>query len=69
MKTKDWKDVNFLEKNMNLLGVSAVEDKLQEDMTDTKAMVGILFSVVVPKKFNKNDLFQHTGNIFVCRYD
>ena len=44
-------------------------DKLQEDMTDSKAIVGILFSVVVPKNFNKNDLFQHTGNIFVCRYD
>ena len=44
-------------------------DKLQEDMTDSKAIVGILFSVVVPKNFNKDDLFQHTGNIFVCRYD
>ena len=48
---------------------SKLLDKLQEDMTDSKAIVGILFSVVVPKNFNKNDLFQHTGNIFVCRYD
>ena len=44
-------------------------DKLQEDMTDSKAIVGMLFSVTVPKSFNKDDLFQHTGNIFVCRYD
>ena len=44
-------------------------DKLQEDMTDSKAIVGMLFSVTVPKSFNKDDLFQRTGNIFVCRYD
>ena len=44
-------------------------DKLQQDMTDSKAIVGILFSVTVPKSFNKDDLYQHTGNIFVCRYD
>ena len=44
-------------------------DKLQEDMTDSKAIVGMLFSVTVPKSFNKDDLYQHTGNIFVCRYD
>ena len=44
-------------------------DKLQEDMTDSKAIVGIIFSATVPKSFNKNDLFQHTGNIFTCRYD
>ena len=44
-------------------------DKLQQDMTDSKAIVGILFSVTVPKSFNKDDLYKHTGNIFVCRYD
>ena len=43
--------------------------KLQKDMTDTKAIVGMIFSVTVPKSFNEDELFQHTGNIFICRYD
>ena len=43
--------------------------KLQKDMTDTKAIVGMIFTVTVPKSFNEDELFQHTGNIFICRYD
>ena len=43
--------------------------KLQKDMTDTKAIVGVIFTRSVPKSFDKEEPYQHTGNIFICRYD
>ena len=43
--------------------------KLQEDMKDTKAIVGVIFTLSVPKSFDKEEPYQHTGNIFICRYD
>ena len=43
--------------------------KLQDDMKDAKANIGIIFSRALPKNFNKNNLFEHTGNIFICKYD
>ena len=44
-------------------------EKLQSDMKDAKANVGVIFSRALPKSFNKNNLYEHTGNIFICRYD
>ena len=43
--------------------------KLQEDMKDTKAIVGVIFTRSVPKSFDKEEPYQHSGNIFICRYD
>ena len=43
--------------------------KLQEDMQDSKANIGIIFSRALPKNFNKDDEFSHTGNIFICKYN
>ena len=44
-------------------------EKLQEDMKDSKANIGIIFSRALPKNFNKNEEFSHTGNIFICKYN
>ena len=43
--------------------------KLQKDMQESKANIGIIFSRALPKNFNKNDEFSHTGNIFICKYN
>ena len=43
--------------------------KLQKDMQDSKANIGIIFSRALPKNFNKNEEFSHTGNIFICKYN
>ena len=43
--------------------------KLQEDMQDSTANIGIIFSRALPKNFNKDDEFSHTGNIFICKYN
>ena len=38
-------------------------------MKETKAIVGVVFTRSVPKSFDKEEPYQHTGNIFICRYD
>jgi len=43
--------------------------KLQSDMKETKAIVGVIFTRSVPKSFDEEEPYQHTGNIFICRYD
>ena len=43
--------------------------KLQDDMKETKAIVGVIFTRSVPNSFDKEEPYQHTGNIFICRYD
>ena len=43
--------------------------KLQEDMKDSKSDVGIIFTKETPKDFQKNKLWDHKGNIFICKYN
>ena len=43
--------------------------KLQSDMKDTKASVGVIYTVALPKDFNKKKGFKQKGNIFVCKYN
>ena len=43
--------------------------KLQEDMKDSKSDVGIIFTKETPKDFPKNKLWDHKGNIFICKYN
>ena len=38
-------------------------------MKVSKANIGIIFSRALPKNFNKNEEFSHTGNIFICKYN
>ena len=44
-------------------------DKLQQDMKETKADVGIIFTTAVPKEFNQKKAFLQKGNIFICNYN
>ena len=43
--------------------------KLQDDMKDSKSDVGIIFTKATPKDFPKNKLWDHKGNIFICKYN
>ena len=43
--------------------------KLQDDMKDSKSDVGIIFTKALPKEFPKNKLWDHKGNIFICKYN
>ena len=43
--------------------------KLQDDMKDSKSDVGIIFTQSLPKEFPKNKLWDHKGNIFICKYN
>ena len=42
--------------------------KLQSDMKDAKASVGIIFTVALPKDFDNEKGFLQKGNIFICKY-
>jgi len=44
-------------------------DKLQQDMRETKADVGIIFTTAVPREFNPKKGFLQKGNIFICNYN
>ena len=43
--------------------------KLQGDMNDAKADVGIIFTTAVPKEFDSKKGFIEKGNIFVCNFN
>ena len=43
--------------------------KLQDDMKDSKANIGVIFTRTTPKDFPKNVPWDHKGNIFICKYD
>ena len=43
--------------------------KLQNDMKDSKSDVGIIFTKALPKEFPNNKLWDHKGNIFICKYN
>ena len=43
--------------------------KLQDDMKDSKSDVGIIFTRTTPKDFPEDVLWDHKGNIFICKYD
>tara|TARA_B100002051_G_C16741875_1_gene644822 strand:+ start:1952 stop:2932 length:981 start_codon:yes stop_codon:yes gene_type:complete len=43
--------------------------KLQSDMKDSKASIGIIFTVALPKDFDNEKGFSQKGNIFVCKYN
>jgi hypothetical protein len=44
-------------------------NKLQQDMKETKADVGIIFTTAVPREFNPKKGFLQKGNIFICNYN
>jgi len=44
-------------------------DKLQKDMKEVQADVGIIFTTAVPKEFNPKKGFLRKGNIFICNYN
>ena len=43
--------------------------KLQGDLNDAKADVGIIFTTAVPKEFDSKKGFIEKGNIFVCNFN
>jgi len=43
--------------------------KLQSDMKNSKASIGIIFTVALPKDFDNEKGFSQKGNIFVCKYN
>ena len=43
--------------------------KLQSDMKDSKASIGIIFTVALPKDFDNEKGFSQKGNIFLCKYN
>ena len=43
--------------------------KLQTDMTDANADIGIIFTTAVPREFNIKQGFIEKGNQFVCNFD
>jgi len=43
-------------------------EKLQKDLKDAKAGVGIIFTVALPKGFDKKKGFSSDKNIFICKY-
>ena len=43
--------------------------KLQDDMKDSKANIGVIFTRTTPKDFPKDVPWDHKGNIFICKYD
>ena len=45
------------------------EPKLQNDMKDPNADVGIIFTIATPRNFNKKQGFQNNGNIYICECD
>tara|TARA_B100001093_G_scaffold367741_1_gene352629 strand:+ start:2936 stop:4009 length:1074 start_codon:yes stop_codon:yes gene_type:complete len=44
-------------------------DKLQQDMTQVHADVGIIFTIATPKELNEQQGYIQKGNIFICSYD
>ena len=45
------------------------EPKLQNDMKDSNADLGVIFSASVPRDFSKKQEFQKKGNIYICKND
>ncbi len=43
--------------------------KLQTDMKDSKASIGIIFTVALPKDFDNEKGFSQIGNIFICKHN
>ena len=43
--------------------------KLQTDMSDANADIGIIFTTAVPREFNPKQGFIEKGNQFVCNFD
>tara|TARA_A100001011_G_scaffold107429_1_gene113943 strand:- start:898 stop:2040 length:1143 start_codon:yes stop_codon:yes gene_type:complete len=43
--------------------------KLQKDMSDANADIGIIFTTAVPREFNPKQGFIERGNQFVCNFD
>ncbi len=43
-------------------------EKLQKDLKEAKAGVGIIFTVALPKGFDKKKGFSGEKNIFICKY-
>ena len=44
-------------------------EKLQTDMSDANADIGIIFTTAVPREFNPKQGFIEKGNQFVCNFD
>lgn len=44
-------------------------NKLQQDMTDVKADIGIMFTTAIPKELDKKKGYIQKGNIFICSYN
>ena len=45
------------------------EPKLQNDMKDSNADVGVIFTIATPRNFNKKQGFQNNSNIYICECD
>ena len=43
--------------------------KLQSDMKTSKASIGIIFTVALPKDFDNEKGFSQKGNIFICKHN
>ena len=43
-------------------------DKLQQDMSEVKADVGIIFTTATPKELDEKKGYIQKGNIFICSY-
>lgn len=43
--------------------------KLNEDMSNANADIGIFFTKALPRYFDKNEDFYQNNNIFICKYD
>ncbi len=43
--------------------------KILEDMSDSKADVGIIFTRAVPRYFIKDEDYHQDNNVFICKYD
>jgi len=43
--------------------------KINIDLRDSKADVGIIFTKTIPRYFNKDEDFYQDNNIFICQYD